>query len=126
MARSPPDPDAGGHGSETRHVFCQDGDPVGESGSLNVVNHSIRTQKWDYFLHRGCRGDLNPSTAQKGRQREKKWPRFWPKLRGNYLTALCGVAENEGLFVVLGKVSSPEPIRLSLASKGTLVAEVFA
>lgn len=46
-------------------------------------------------------------------------------MTGIYLTAICGVPENEGLFVVPGKVSSPEPIRLSMASKGTLVAEVF-
>jgi len=44
VARSPADPDPGGHGPETRHMFCQDSNPVRESGTLNVVYHSIRTQ----------------------------------------------------------------------------------
>lgn len=62
MARSPADPDAGGHGSETRHMFCQDSDPVRESGTLNVVYHSLGTQM-GFFLLRGGKGDLDPSTA---------------------------------------------------------------
>ena len=44
MARSLADPDSGSHGPETRHMFCQDSDPVREFGTLNVVYHSIRTQ----------------------------------------------------------------------------------
>jgi hypothetical protein len=32
-------PDSGGHGPQSRHVFGQNGDAVRESGSLNVVDH---------------------------------------------------------------------------------------
>lgn len=49
---------------------------------------------------------------------------FWPILRGSYLTVVCGVADNNGLFGGSGKVSSPEPDWLP--SYGTLVAEVFS
>jgi hypothetical protein len=42
------------HGPETRHVFCQDSDPVRESGSLNVVYHSFRDPKLAKFTNRGC------------------------------------------------------------------------
>jgi hypothetical protein len=32
-------PDSGGYRPETRHVFGQDGNAIGESCGLNVVNH---------------------------------------------------------------------------------------
>ena len=41
MARPAADPDSGRHGPETRHVFGQDSDSVGEFCSLNVVNHFV-------------------------------------------------------------------------------------
>ena len=43
-----------------------------------------------------------------------------------YLTAIYGVADNEGLFRGSGKSPRLNQFGLSMASKGTLVAEVFA
>ena len=43
-----------------------------------------------------------------------------------YLTAIYGVADNKGLFWGSGKSPRLNQFGLSMASKGTLVAEVFA
>jgi hypothetical protein len=70
VARTPPDPDSGGHGTKTRHVFCQDSDPVGESGSLNVVYHRVEP-KWSYFYTAVVEGwwiVARPKSGGKGRQ----------------------------------------------------------
>ena len=61
MPGSSADPDSGGYGPETRHMFCQDGDPVRESGSFDVVYHSIRTQN-GVISTPWCKGGQDPST----------------------------------------------------------------
>ena len=39
VARAAPDPDAHGAGAQRRHVFRQDGQPVGESRRLNLLDY---------------------------------------------------------------------------------------
>src|SRR5215211_7965365 len=51
VTRPAANPDSGGDGPESRHVFGQNGDAVRESGSLNVVDHgrdlnSVGNQKF--------------------------------------------------------------------------------
>src|SRR5690242_5147290 len=43
VTRTSSDPDSDSHGTETRHMFCQDGNPVWESRSLNFVYHPMET-----------------------------------------------------------------------------------
>jgi hypothetical protein len=57
VTRSPTNPDAGGDGTETGHVFGQDGDAVREFRGLNFVYHSLETKKGQ-FSHRGGEGDF--------------------------------------------------------------------
>ena len=65
MTRPPADPDSSRNGPETRHVFGQDSDPIGEFCSLNVVYHLFsETQKGRKFFVVVI-GVLDPSTAPK-------------------------------------------------------------
>jgi hypothetical protein len=41
VTRTSTHPNPGSHGPEARHVFCQDGDAVGEFCRLNVVDHPM-------------------------------------------------------------------------------------
>lgn len=77
----------------------------------------LETQKGQN-LDRGCKGSGNPSTAPKWRQ--------MGIMGAIYLTAIYGVADNKGLFWGSGKSPRLNQFGLSMASKGTLVAEVFA
>ena len=60
---SPADPNAGGDRPESRHVFRQDGYPVREFCRFNLVYHSFLETLTERLLHRGLKGELNPSTA---------------------------------------------------------------
>jgi hypothetical protein len=41
VTRTASDPNPGSHRAESRHMFCQDGNPVRESGRLNLVYHPM-------------------------------------------------------------------------------------
>jgi len=69
------------------------------------------------------KGISNPSTALKVAANPRQIGRFYAHL----LDSGSGRGrECEAVFAGSGKVSSPEPVRLSTVPKGTLVAEVFA
>ena len=72
-------------------MLGQDSDSVREFCSLNVVDHFVsETQKGRKFSV-VVKGVLDPSTAPSGGQIRVEGP--------NYLTAICAVAENNGLFL---------------------------
>jgi hypothetical protein len=77
-------------------MFRKDGDPIREFCGFNLVYHSVGDPKWSRICTAAETGVLNPSTAQNGRQ----IVRFLADFRGSYLTAICGVADNNGLFAV--------------------------
>lgn len=98
-------------------MFGQDGDPVGEFCSLNVVNHLFSETQTGAKFSVVVDGVLDPSTAQREGQ--------MPVGHTDYLTAIYAVAENNSLFCGV-------PVRLLLnqfacpgLQKGTLAAEVF-
>ncbi len=102
-------------------MFGQDGYAVREFRGFNFVYHPLET-KGNQIYTVVEKGSWNPSTPQKWRQTGDKPAVFTPI----YLTAVQGVAENDGLFVGSGKVSSPEPVWPVHSFQTNLVAEVFA
>ena len=80
VTRAAADPDTGGHGSESRHVFGQNSDAVRESGGFERRLSFDQDPKWG-FLTMWFGGGVDPSTAQKWRQRATRREQFWADLR---------------------------------------------
>jgi len=80
-------------------MFGQDCDSVGEFCSLNVVNHLFRKPKKGRKFFFVVKGVLDPSTPQSGGQIPLCGAESAEKKAAIYLTVICAMADNNGLFL---------------------------